>query len=310
MVSSTSDVPLRSRAPTSSTVGAASRRRRFSCLRSPKPRRRRSEVALALERLVLEPLHLVVELLREREVAVHDRVQHAVEQETDAGGREVRRGVPVALDLVHVEVVPLPDGDERARGDEDADFRRAELTRLASLAHRVRRREQVRLVAVELRTLAPLQGVLDGERMEPELRHDDLQVIEVRLAQVEPHDDGVVRLEQAGDPLRREAHVDELPAAIGAGAGRAARRPRPGDARRVRPAAVRLARPGRLTAYVGVGCVDAHPGSMPTNHPSGTTHHTALPCGVGRVPHRCASRDTSCSPRPCSSSDVGRSRLG
>jgi hypothetical protein len=44
--------------------------------------------------------------------------------------------------------------------------------------------------------------------------------------------------------------------------------------------------------------------------PVSSTHHTALPCSVGRVPHRLASALTICRPRPCSSSSPGRCLRG
>jgi hypothetical protein len=73
--------------------------------------------------------------------------------------------------------------------------------------------EVVVLVAVQLGPLVLLDGVLDRQGVEPELLRDELQVLLVGLAQVQPHHRARL-LEVVGDLRRREVLGLQHPIAI------------------------------------------------------------------------------------------------
>ena len=77
------------------------------------------------------------------------------------------------------------------------------------------------LVAVQLGPLVLLDGVLDRQRVEPELLRDDLQVLLVGLAQVQPHH-RVRLLEVVGDLGGWEVLGLQLPLSVQPGVTHAA----------------------------------------------------------------------------------------
>ena len=108
---------------------------------------------------------------------------------------------------------------------ERLDLARRQLARRRVERDVVQRGEEVVLVAVDLRPLAVLQGVLDGELVQPQLV---LEVVEVRLGRVgEVDPDGAaLGLEVVADLGEREPLRHEPPAPVRAGLRRGAGRGR------------------------------------------------------------------------------------
>jgi hypothetical protein len=119
-------------------------------------------------------------------VAVHDVVEQPVEQVADAVHDQVRAVVPPLDQAVDVEAVVLADGDEGLGGDEGGELAADQLRRRPVEPHGVGGEEQVIGVAVQFGPLMALDGVLDRERVQPELLGQDGQVSVVGVVQVEP----------------------------------------------------------------------------------------------------------------------------
>ena len=98
------------------------------------------------------------------------------------------RFVPALHHRVDVDALVLAHGDERIARDEHADLARVELTRDGVERERVGVYEQVRVVAVELRALMLVDGILDGQRVQLQLLGDRRQLLAGRFAVVEPHE--------------------------------------------------------------------------------------------------------------------------
>src|SRR6202034_743143 len=120
------------------------------------------------------------------EVAVHHVVEQSVEQVADAEFGQVRVGVPAVHDGADVQSVVLADGDQRPRGDEGGKFAGGQLTRLGIQPRAVGGQEQVALVAIQFGPLVVVDGVLHGQRMQPEFVAQYGQVVAVGVAQVKP----------------------------------------------------------------------------------------------------------------------------
>jgi hypothetical protein len=105
------------------------------------------------------------------------------------------------------------DGDERPWGGEGGQLAGGEPAGGRVQADGVRGEEVVVLVAVQLGPLMLLDGVLDRQRMQPELLRDDLQVGMVGLAQVQPHHRAGL-LEVVGDLSGREVLGLQHPLAV------------------------------------------------------------------------------------------------
>ena len=146
-------------------------------------------------------------------MAVHDVVEQAVQQVADAVHGEIGAGVPVVDDLADVQAVVLADGDQRARQDERGDLTGGEFSGRRVKPGAVRREEQVRAVAVDLRPFPVDQGVLDGHRVQPELFLQHREVVVIGVAQVEP-DHGPRVGQVIADLLDGEALGNELPVLV------------------------------------------------------------------------------------------------
>jgi hypothetical protein len=120
-------------------------------------------------------------------MAVDDQVQQPPQQEPDAVAGQVGRAVPAAHHPIDVEPKVLADGDQRPWGGERGQLAGGEPAGGRVQTDRVGGEEGVVLVAVQLGPLMLLDGVLDRQRVQPELLGDDLQVGPVGLAQVQPH---------------------------------------------------------------------------------------------------------------------------
>ena len=84
------------------------------------------------------------------------------------------------------------DGDEEPFGDEDVEL--AEGLLLVEIgARRVEDQEEVVVVLLDLRPLALVAGVLDGERMEMEEPRHHLEVFGLRPGDVDPEPGAPVR---------------------------------------------------------------------------------------------------------------------
>ena len=106
------------------------------------------------------------------------------------------------------EVVVLADGDQRRGGDERGDLAGDQLAGLDVQVHGVGGEEVVAGVAVELRALAAAGGVLDGERVQPELVGHELQICP-RRARTDPPRRSPSSCEVLGDAREGEALVDQ-----------------------------------------------------------------------------------------------------
>src|SRR3954452_24560035 len=134
-----------------------------------------------------------------------------------------------------------------------------------------------------------------------ELRHAVLA-----HAEAEEHEEFPLLRSTTDDRTR-----ERMAAAVRAAESMAPTRPHPGVESQTAnlaagpPAALGGRTPGRgrRTRRPASGLTDPQPGRD-------STHQTALPCSVGRVPHRSARAATICSPRPCSSFSSGRSLRG
>ena len=125
--------------------------------------------------------------------------------------------VPPGEHSVDRELVVFPDSDKRGLGDERCDLAGDQFAGLHVQVHRVGGEEVMAGVAVELRSLASTGGVLDGERVQPELVRYKLKVLEIWTAQIHPHHRGLV-LEVFGYVVQREILVSEDPVAVTASA--------------------------------------------------------------------------------------------
>ena len=99
---------------------------------------------------------------------------------------EVGAVVPALDQVVDVEAVVLADGDEGLGGDEGGELAADQLRRRPVEPHGVGGEEQVIGVPVQFGPLMALDGVLDRERVQPELLGQDGQVSVVGVVQVEP----------------------------------------------------------------------------------------------------------------------------
>ena len=180
--------------------------------------------AALVEEQVLEALDRVVELLDRLEVPVDDGVEQAVHERADAELRAARgSSFQRSSTWLHVEVVAAADGDDaRAAGRRPRSGSSAGGTRgrrgsaSVGVRRRCRRLEPGRVDGEEgvlgvpgrLGSLAGGDGVLDGVRVEAELRGQGAQAGVVRLAQVDPdaaspHARGARTRPRGGSPRRR-----------------------------------------------------------------------------------------------------------
>jgi len=128
----------------------------------------------------LDFFHGVVEFLNGGEVAVHDVVEQAVQQITDAVLRQVPVGVPHGFDVRHVEAAALAYGDQPLAGRKDCHLAGMQLSGRGVQVHPVQAQEDVRATAVDLRPLVFVGGVFYRELVEAELVREQLQLCLVR----------------------------------------------------------------------------------------------------------------------------------
>ena len=140
-------------------------------------------VAGVQEDLVLELVDAVVEVGEDREEAVDEPVDDPVEQQR----RVVDRLLALHVALTHLgerRAVVAVHGDEEALGVEAMHLDEAVLVRDRAVDDD----EDEVVVLVDLRALAELLRVLDGQRMELEDVAQDLEVVLARLVDIEPEE--------------------------------------------------------------------------------------------------------------------------
>ena len=143
------------------------------------------------------PNRIPTELIDHVEVVVDDRVEKRVQDET--GRREV--ALPeTLLDLDARPALALVDRHDRVSRDEDRKLVESDLPGRRRL-DRVEHDEVVILVLVDLRPLVAVLGILDGERMEPELRRDTRELGTLRVGDVDPARLLAVRVDLLGRSL-------------------------------------------------------------------------------------------------------------
>ena len=118
-------------------------------------------------------------------------------------------GLEVDPGLVQRATLAVADADHEVRADEEVDLTGLDRILLVDVPERLEHEEQAVVVALELRTLVGVDGVLDGQRVQREGLRDLVELGRVGLVQADP---------------------DEV---AGSGSGRAWR---PGRPRRSRPA--------------------------------------------------------------------------
>ena len=179
--------------------------------------------ARLVEEQVLEVLDRVVELLDRLEVPVDHGVEQPVHERSDAEVEQLGVVVPPVEHLRPCRTSSLPRTVMMPLGSTNAEIRRAQAglrpQGLGVVGARagaaglepcgVDGDEGVLGVPGRLGSLAGGDGVLDGVRVEPELRGQGAQPGVVRLAQVDP-DERVLTLEELGHVLEGEALVDDL----------------------------------------------------------------------------------------------------
>jgi hypothetical protein len=123
-----------------------------------------------------------------RSASVHDLPRAASE--------ELRFSFELLADRRHVPAATVTDADEEVRADEQHHLTDLDHFLGVDVLDRLEDHEPAVAVALELRALMSVQGVLDGEWMQPELRGDLLELVLARLEQPGPH-------EAARVPVRR-----------------------------------------------------------------------------------------------------------
>ena len=233
------------------------RRSSTRLLRSSKLRRWTSHaLRVGREQVVLQGFDGVVHALHRFEVAVHDVVEQPVQQVADAELGQVGAGVPAVHHRADVQPVVLADGDQRLAGDEGGEFTGRQFAGAGVELCSVGGQEQVAAVAVQLRPLALVDRVLDGQRMQAELLAQHIQVVAVGVAQVQPDGDGRV-VNVVADVGDREALEFEMSVPVEPGAGLALGRGDLADGRRrdrFRVAAVERLSQQRPGAQRATGC--------------------------------------------------------
>ncbi len=169
------------------------------------------------EDAVADLLVVVVEPADGVEVAVDDHVEQGVEQEADPDRHQLGRRVPTLQHRGHVEPVVRAHRDQPPPPDEGVDLGLHELGPLPVEVDRVGGEEQVGGVAVDLRALVGLQGVLDGQLVEAQLGGDLGEVVGRRMAVVDP-DERARAFEMVRHRGHREALAIELAFPVAAGA--------------------------------------------------------------------------------------------
>ena len=125
-------------------------------------------------------------------MAIYDVVEQSVQQVADAESSEIGAGVPAFDDGTDIQPVILADGDQRPRGDEGGELAGGQFSRAGVQPRSVHVQEQVSAVAVKLRALVLMLGVLHGQRVQPELLAQHSQVTVVRVTQVQPDGDRLI----------------------------------------------------------------------------------------------------------------------
>ena len=153
---------------------------------------------VAVEEEVLGLLHFFVKKGHRFKMAVHQRIEQAIEEKPNAVDGQIGRLVPSSNDGIDIHVHALADRDERLMRDEGRHFVRGQLTRHLVERHRVHAQKEVRTVPVEFGPLALGEGILDGQFVQTKLCLEHAELLGIRAAEVEP-DDPVVGLQMIGD---------------------------------------------------------------------------------------------------------------
>ena len=146
----------------------------------------------AISRLSLDLVHVDLELLDDLGVGVDHPVAHGVHHR----GRAVREHRLVRLEVVARRVqlgaLAVADADDEVVAHEEVDLAGLHGVVLVDVPERLEDEEEAVLVALELGALVGVEGVLDGQRVQPEGHRHVLELGLGRLEQAHPHEVAVV----------------------------------------------------------------------------------------------------------------------
>ena len=114
---------------------------------------------------------------RHRLVAVDDPVADRVDDRRRAVAEHGGLLLEVEPGGVQLGALAVPDGDDEVAADEHVDLAGLDGVVLVDVPERLEDQEQPVLVALELGPLVGLEGVLDGERVQPEHLGDVVELV-------------------------------------------------------------------------------------------------------------------------------------
>jgi hypothetical protein len=147
-------------------------------------------VRVAAEDLHLDLVDVVLQAVEDGEVVVDDPVQHRVEHRHRAVREQVRVALQPVADLTELRLGGVPDGDDEVRAEEQVHL--ADLDDLVGVdvAGRAQHHELGAAVALQLGALVGVDGVLDRQRVQPELRRDLVDLVDARPQHADPAERG------------------------------------------------------------------------------------------------------------------------
>jgi len=129
-----------------------------------------------------------------------------------------RARIPVGEHGADVEPVVLADRDQGTLGNEGSQLARGQLSADTIQADPVCREEKVTVVSIKFRALVLDHRILDGHRVQAELGAQHLEIIRVRVAEIQPDHRRFV-LEILADVGDRESLKLQHPVPVEPGAG-------------------------------------------------------------------------------------------
>jgi hypothetical protein len=177
--------------------------------------RRRFAAEIAIENLLLDLLHLLLDGADDGQVLVDDEVHQGIEDICRPLGQHVRRRFASRPqpDVRHQRSVA--DSDDVVGAEEHVRLAEVEVLPVGHLRRTQHDEERV-FVLLDFRPLMRLVGVFDGQVVQAELLLDAAEQCLVRLVEAEP-DEAIVLLQHVLDAFDRH-FLDAQPSRVG-GAG-------------------------------------------------------------------------------------------
>ena len=142
----------------------------------------------AAEDLILDLVDVVLEAGDDRLIAVDDVVDDRVRDRHRAPPEQVRARLEPPPHRPQLRRIAVAHGDDELRADEDRDLAEHDRLRLVHVAGRPQDDEERVPVALELRALMRLDGVLDRELVQVELARHRRELLLARLVEAQPGD--------------------------------------------------------------------------------------------------------------------------